>query len=159
MITHDEAKKLWDLVEPLKTAMLITESGNQLVGRPMHLVQSEFDGTFYFFTATPTEKTEEIAEHHEVCLTFSCPVKQTYVSISGVANVTRDQALIDKLWNPMIAAWFPQGQHDPSVALLKINSYQAEYWQGENRIVQLFKYAKAAISGTQPNVGEHGHLR
>lgn len=159
MITHDEAKKLWDLVEPLKTAMLITETQDQLVGRPMHLVQSEFNGVFYFFTATPTEKTAEISAHHEVCLAFSCPKKQTYVSVSGVAQVIRDQALIDQFWNPMIAAWFPQGQHDPSVALLKIDSYQAEYWQGDNRLVQLYQYAKAAITHTQPDAGEHGNLR
>lgn len=156
MINSEEAKQLWELVKPLKTAMLVTSKDDLLQGRPMHLVQSEFDGDFYFFTEAPSEKTDEINQNHEVCLIFSCPKDQTYVSVSGQAILSRDQNLINQLWNPFVAAWFPQGKNDPSVALLKVQTYQAEYWQGKgNRVTQLYKYSKALITGTRPDVGEH----
>ena len=159
MLTSEEANKVWDLVKPLEVAMLVTEVDGVLQARPMHLAQKNFDGTFYFFTESPSEKTDEIDKHHNVCLSFSCPKSQTYVSISGRASVSRDKELIEQMWNPFVAAWFPQGKDDPSVTLIKVESYQAEYWQGKgSKATQLFKYANAYLTGKRPNVGEHERL-
>ncbi|MBA2657213.1 MAG: pyridoxamine 5'-phosphate oxidase family protein [Tatlockia sp.] len=156
MLTTEEAKKLWDLVKPLETAMLVTSEQDLMQARPMQLVQDKFDGTFYFFTEVPTEKTREVSQHQNICLTFSCPKSQSYVSVSGKASVIRDNELIEKFWSPFIAAWFPQGKEDPSVALMKIEAYQAEYWQGKgSKITQLFKYANAYVSGHRPDIGKH----
>ncbi|STX52331.1 General stress protein 26 [Legionella busanensis] len=159
MLSSEEAKTLWDLVKPLEVAMLVTDVEGVLQARPMHLVQKNYDGNFYFFTENPTEKTDEIDKHHDVCLSFSCPKAQTYVSISGKASLARDKELIEQMWNPFVAAWFPQGKDDPSVTLIKVESYQAEYWQGkESRATQLFKYASAYLTGKRPNIGEHERL-
>ncbi|STX51327.1 Uncharacterized stress protein (general stress protein 26) [Legionella busanensis] len=159
MLTADEAKKLWDLVEPLETAMLVTLENNILQARPMYLAQKEFDGTFYFFTEHPSEKTEALEHKSEVCLAFSSPKSQTFVSVSGQASLCQDRGLIAKLWNPFVASWFPQGKESPLVALIKVESFQAEYWQGKGtKVIQLFKYGKAYLTGKRPDVGEHGHL-
>lgn len=156
MLKSDEANQLWDLVKPLETAMLVTHEENHMQARPMQLVQDKFDGTFYFFTEFPTEKTNKIEQNYSVCLTFSCPKSQTYVSISGNASITKDTKLIDEFWNPFIAAWFPQGKDSPTVTLIKVESYQAEYWQGKgSKITQLFKYANAYLTGKKPDIGEH----
>lgn len=156
MITTNESKKLWDLISPLKTGMLVTSHNDQLQARPMHLVQSHFDGTLYFFTAVPSEKEHEINQDNEVCLTFSCPKSQTYVSLSGIAWLNRDQELINSLWNPFVSAWFPQGKEDKSVSIIQIATYQAEYWQGEGtRLTQLYKYAKSLAVKKPPHIGEH----
>jgi general stress protein 26 len=159
MLKQEESSQLWDLVKPLETAMLITDVAGTMQARPMHLVQKKFDGTFYFFTQVPSEKTNEIQENHQVCLTFSCPKSQVYVSISGYASITSNNELIEELWNPFVAAWFPQGKYDSTVALLKIDCYQAEYWKGKgSKLTQLFKYASAYLSGNTPNIGEHGTI-
>jgi general stress protein 26 len=159
MITTNEAKTVWDLVHPLKIAMLVTATNGLIQARPMHLVQSEFSGDFYFFTSEDTKKVDEIKAEDDVCLAFSCPKEQTYVSISGQASLICDAQLIDKFWNPFVAAWFPKGRDDPSLTLLKITTYQAEYWQGEgNTLTQLYQYAKASIKGTTPDVGSHGKI-
>ncbi|WP_419418627.1 pyridoxamine 5'-phosphate oxidase family protein [Legionella sp. D16C41] len=159
MLSSEEAKQLWDLVEPLETAMLVTYEDNILQARPMYLAQKEFSGSFYFFTEHPTEKTEAIEHAQEVCLAFSGIKSQTFVSVSGRASLCQDKQLIAKLWNPFVASWFPQGKDSPSVALIKVDAYQAEYWQGKGaKVVQLFKYGKAYLTGKRPNIGEHGHL-
>ena len=63
------------------------------------------------------------------------------------------QALIDELWNAHAAAWFEQGREDPSVALLKVHAESAEYWTMDSpKPVALIKYAKAIITGEQPDV-------
>tara|TARA_B100000678_G_scaffold232783_1_gene201691 strand:+ start:1067 stop:1549 length:483 start_codon:yes stop_codon:yes gene_type:complete len=157
MLTQEEQTRVWELVEPVKTAMLVTLEQDVPQARPMQLVQDEFDGTFYFFTAHPSDKTMEALEHRDVCVAFSCPKSQTYVSLSGQASISKDQALIDKYWNAFIAAWFPNGKEDSTVAILKVACYQGEYWQGEGtKVTQLFKYAKSAISGERPDIGDHG---
>jgi general stress protein 26 len=156
MIKQHEAAKLWELVKPLKIAMLVSNHNKTLKARPMHLVQLEFTDTFYFFTVMPSEKTHEIDSNNEVCLSFSCPKEEVYVSISGQCKVTKNQPMINELWNPFVAAWFPQGKKDPSVGLIEVYPYQAEYWENNvTKINQLFKYAKALLTDELPDIGRH----
>ncbi len=159
MLTLQESQQLWEMVKGLEVGMLVSLNDDQLQSRPMHLVQKDFSGSFYFFTEIPSEKVKEIKDNQEVCLAFSCPKKQTYVSISGVALLNRDQTLIDQFWNPFVAAWFPQGKNDPSVGLIQIDAYKGEYWQGTSlKVVQLFNYVSALIQKKKPEMGEHKQL-
>ncbi len=66
-----------------------------------------------------------------------------------------DAAKIDELWDTSAQAWFEHGREDPKVALLKVTAHTAEYWAtDEPKPLVLFKYAKAAVTGGQPKVGE-----
>lgn len=79
-----------------------------------------------------------------------------YLSLAGTAAITRDQAKIDELWSKSVEAWFPEGRDDPSVALLRVDADSAEYWSIDDpKPVQLFKIARAAISGGEPDIGEN----
>lgn len=156
MITPTEATKLWQLIKPLKVGMLVTTKNNDIHARPMHLLQDEFDGKLYFLTNDLAEKTQDIYENQEVCLCFSCPKSETYVSISAVANISQDKNLIQQLWTPFVSAWFKGGQDDPNLRVVMITPYAAETWNvTENTITKLFKYAKAAMSDEIPRIGEH----
>ena len=150
-----DADKIWSLIKSAKFAMLVTEDGGHLRGRPMAASQKDFDGTLWFFTRASSHKVNEVADDNRVCVTYAEPSRQDYVSLSGKAALVRDQAEIDRHWSAILKAWFPNGKDDPEVALLKITVEQAEYWDTPNsRIVQLFGYAKAAITGQPPKVGE-----
>jgi general stress protein 26 len=156
MIDQEKANTLWDLVKPIKTGMLVTNDNSSLNARPMHLVQDEFDGTFYFYTSVDSSKVDELKKNPDVCIAFSCPKTQVFVSISAHASITQDRSLIEKFWNPFVAAWFTNGKDDPTVGLIKIVSYKAESWNStQNTFVQLYEYAKAALSDKKPNLGEH----
>jgi general stress protein 26 len=53
-------------------------------------------------------------------------------------------------------AWFSEGKDDPTVALLRVDAESAEYWSTDDpKVVTLFKVAKAAVRGGQPDVGEN----
>lgn len=156
MITHEQCKELWSHIEEVKTGMVVSHDDTDLRARPMGLVQDSFDGTLFFFTKRDSHKTDEIERDHEVCVAFGCPEKQTYVSCSGTARVMRDQALIDRFWNPFIAAWFPEGKDDENVALLEIHVHKAELWDAdESKMKQLFEIAKANLTDTKPDMGEN----
>ena len=156
MLKKEDTKKLWSMIKDIKVGMLVSSDDKDLRARPMHISQDEFDGTLYFFTKRRSDKVSEIKKDHDVCVAFSSPDDDSYVSCSGVANVIRDQDLINDMWNPFVAAWFPEGKEDPNVALIKINVYMAEIWDAkESSMVQLYEIAKANLTDTTPDMGEN----
>jgi general stress protein 26 len=84
-----------------------------------------------------------------------------YVSVSGSAVVVNSLVKKEQLWSKMAEAWFPRGAKDPDLALVQVHITHANYWDvKESKIVQLFKMAKAAVTGTRPNhLGEHAEVR
>ncbi|BBI60896.1 hypothetical protein HSBAA_22020 [Vreelandella sulfidaeris] len=99
----------------------------------------------------------ETESDHDVCLSFSDQEDGVYVSLSGKANLTDNRELIEKYWNPFIAAWFPEGKDDPDVALLEIKVQMGEHWKAkESKTFQLYEIAKANIKkDATPNMGEN----
>jgi len=153
---EQDAEKLWSLIRSAKFAMLVTEDGPHLRGRPMAASQTGFDGSLWFFTRASSHKVAEVGGDSRVCVTYAEPDRQDYVSFSGRASLVRDRAEIDSRWSELLKAWFPDGKDDPDIALLHVAVEQAEYWDSPNsRIVQLYGYAKAALTGEPPKLGEN----
>ncbi|MGB3465096.1 MAG: pyridoxamine 5'-phosphate oxidase family protein, partial [Cyclobacteriaceae bacterium] len=120
MSSPEHKALIWNLIKDVKVGMLTTvseDNDGSFHARPMSLVQEAYDGTIYFFTHKNSAKVfEVVTEDREVGLTFSEPSNQVYVSLSGHAKVTQDTELIDKYWNPGVAAWFPEGKNSRDVA-------------------------------------------
>ncbi len=158
MSSPEHKQLIWNLIKEIKVGMLVThdDKENMMRGRPMSLVQEEYDGTLYFFTSRKDAKAYEIKKHHDICLTFAEPENQTYVSLSGRASLTEDKKLIDRYWNNWVAAWFPKGKEDENLAMLEVKIQSGEHWKSdENKIVQLFEIAKANITDEKPDMGEN----
>ena len=157
MSSPEHKQKIWKLIKDIKVGMLVTLDGDVPRAQPMHLVQDEYDGTLWFFTGRSADKVFETASDHDVCLNFSDQEKGVYVSLSGKANLTDDRELIEKYWNPFIAAWFPEGKDDPDVALLEIKVQMGEHWKAkESKAFQLYEFAKANVKkDATPDLGEN----
>ena len=123
----------------------------------MYLVQDAYDNTLYFYTSKKDAKVFEIKEDREVCIAFANPEDSIYVSLTGKAQLTEDKELIDKYWNPMVAAWFENGKDDPDLGMLKIKIEKGEHWDSkENKLVQAFELTKAnVLESTTPEIGDH----
>ena len=122
----------------------------------MSTQQTEFDGDLWFFTSDNTHKIEEIAKDNRVCAAYSKPDSDTYVSISGSAEMVKDRAKMEELWSPILKAWFPDGLEDPHLCLLKVTAEQAEYWDSPSgKLVQLFGFVKAIATGEEADWGEN----
>jgi general stress protein 26 len=148
--------KLWSLVDDIQTGMMTSLDGSHLRSRPMRGHVDRATHQLWFFTKASSHKVEEIAKEHEVNLAYSHPDKEEYVSLSGRAVMIRDRARVEQLWNPFVAAWFPEGKGDPDVALIRVDVEQGEYWDSpSSRMVQLFKVAQANLTGREPDMGEN----
>lgn len=157
MKTREEAiAKLIDLIKDIKFAMLTTIEGEYLRARPMATQETEFDGTLWFLTSSKTHKVEEVRQDNRVNVAYAAPDDNIYVSVSGRAEVVHDRAKIEKLWNPMYKAWFPEGLDDPSICLLRVDVERAEYWDSSSStLVQMAGFLKALATGKEAKGGEN----
>ena len=47
---------------------------------------------------------------------------------AATARAEHDEALIDRLWSPHIAAWYDDGRDDRDLAVLRLDIDQCEIW-------------------------------
>jgi general stress protein 26 len=121
--------------------------------------KKEFDGTLWFLTAQDTRKVDEIAEETRVALIYADPSNANYVSVKGRAAVSQDKEKIHELWNPMYQAWFPGGENDPQIRVLRVDVTEAEYWEAsDSKLVRGIKYLAAAATKGAVDMGEHGKV-
>ncbi len=157
----EEMKTLREMVQGIDFAMLTTVSAEgTLHSRPMSTNGDvEFDGDLWFFTCQSSHKVEEIAANPRVNVSFAHPGKQEYLSMSGVAELVRDQAVIDRLWKPQHKVWFPKGKDDPEIMLLKVHVHQAEYWDSPSSpVAKLIALVKVATGSSPMDIGENRKL-
>jgi len=155
---QEQAAKVAAIVESARIAVVTTVAASgKLVSRPLAVQHRDFDGTLWFFTQDPSHKTEQVAVNDQVNVAFSSDAG--WVSVSGSASVSHDQAKIDEFWNSHAEAWFDGGRHDPAVALLEVEAESAEYWSVEDpKLVTAVKYAKARLTGSKPDLGENASV-
>jgi general stress protein 26 len=163
MNTQDTAAHVAALaakVKPVRFAMFTTlDSNGHLVSQPMTLVESDDTGGMWFFTSTLTELWDNIAHQPEVNLSFVDQEDSLFVSVSGTAERVVDRARIRAMWNTAVQAWFPNGPEDEHAVLVRVAPHAAEYWDAnDSKMVRMFQMAKAAVSGTRPDGGEHGKI-
>ena len=156
----DKTGKLWEMIRPIRFAMLTNDDGGMLRSRPMVASRRDFDGTLWFFTRASSHKVEEVRADDRVAVSYADPARQTYVSLSGHARLERDKALIRQHWGDGVRTWFPKGPDDPDIALLRVDVEAAEYWDAPSSVmVHAFGYVKAVTTGKAPNSGDNEKLR
>ncbi|MGB3472640.1 MAG: pyridoxamine 5'-phosphate oxidase family protein [Erythrobacter sp.] len=150
----EDREELYDLIDDVGTAMLVTDRAGELRSRPMKGQLDRDTGKIWFLTETPSGKTNEIDADRSANLTYACPEKETYISITGRAQVEKSASKIDDLWGPWAAAWLQCEKDHPKVATVCFTPDVAEYWcSPESSIVQTWELAKANLTGEKPELG------
>lgn len=146
--TADKREHLIAVLKDFHTAMLFTRTAQgNLRGRPMALAEVQDDGGVYLCTSLGSEKQKELEADPHVAL--SVQGKTKFASISGRATISRDRALIHKLWQESWKVWFPEGKDDPSLCLIAFDASEGEYWDssGVRGVQFVIKAAKAYLGG------------
>jgi general stress protein 26 len=150
----DVRAKLWDLIKDIKFAMLTTHHSNgHLHSRPMTTQNRAIDedDALWFFMSRSKEPALDLQNDDQVNLAYANPDEQSYVSVSGVAQLVEDEQRKRQLWNKANEAWFPQGVEDPDLALIKVTITHADYWDAKaSKLVRLYELAKANVTGKPP---------
>lgn len=160
-------EELYSLVEGIETAMLTSRRfDGTLISRPMATQEKRPRVDFWFVTSTETHKVDEIEAQPEVNLSYYNNKSREWVSVSGTARIVTDRDLIRTLYKPDWKAWFGDeggarngGPNDPRLVLIEVEAHEATYLKSnEPRAVQLFKVAKALITGDTPKIGDMRHV-
>ena len=85
--------ELWDLMEKVPFAMLVTDDNGTMRGRPMDANIDRKRGQIHFLTSRTAPKVEELHHDRQVAVTFSDHDSKTYISVSGTGTVSMDQGL------------------------------------------------------------------
>jgi general stress protein 26 len=155
--------KFWELIKDIKFAMFTAHgSDGHMHSRPMTTQNTRDDrgSVLWFFMSQSSEPVLDITRDASVNVAYADPGSDAYVSVAGRARVVDDIAKRKVLWNTAAQAWFPGGVTDPNLALVAVTIEHVEYWDVDsNKMVQLFKMAKAAMTGVPPKIGEHREMR
>lgn len=157
--------KLRDLIKDLKMAMFTTvDSEGMLRSRPLATLDPEAEeggaAELWFFTSDDSAKVDEIERERRVNVSYSDAQHQRYISVSGNASLSKDPALLRRLWKPIHQAWFPDGIEDPTLAAIHVRVVQAEYWDAPSSgVANAIGLAKAILTGERYEPGENEKLR
>ncbi len=153
-------EKIGELVKDIRMAMMSSVAPNgSISSRPMATQNEPFNGTLWFLTRGSSEKVDELQHDSHVTLNYADPGNSKYIALKGKATISHDRARIKELWNPIYKAWFPKGEDDPDIAVLRVDITEGDYWEASSsKLVMGFKYLAAAVTGGKVSVGEAGHV-
>jgi general stress protein 26 len=149
--------KIAEMIKDIRIAMLSTVTPEGTIhSRPMATQEAEFQGELLFLTRQESNKADEIAHDSRVTLNYVDSKNYRFVTLSGHAALSKDRVTIHELWNPLYKAWFPNGENDPQITVIRVNVDQAEYWEAPaNAVIRGYELLKAAVTKGGSPVGEH----
>lgn len=136
MTTPQELEqKFWKALKGDRTLMLGVDGVEDGHSRPMTaMVEGDAGGPIWFFTGQPNAVVEHLSQQRRAIAAFMSKGHDLFASIHGNLVVDNDRAVIDRLWNPFIAAWF-NGKDDPNLVLLRFDAEHAQVWLNENNFL------------------------
>jgi general stress protein 26 len=162
-----ELKKFFDQIGDIEVAMMTTRRADgHLESRPMANQKRAAGADLWFVSCDGTAKLDDIERDPHINLAYYKDRTREWVSVSGIARLTRDRAKIHELYAPDWKAWFPKGDDprhgtpdDPRFVLIGVEVHSAVFLEVNKPMpIVLFELAKGMVTGSTPEVGETHHI-
>jgi general stress protein 26 len=88
-------------------------------------------GEIYFFASKSEHLVQALGQSHRAVATFTGKGHKLFAHIHGTLVESNDRAVIERLWNPIIASWYKDGKDDPDLALIRFDTDSANLWKAE----------------------------
>jgi general stress protein 26 len=131
-------KKFWKALRSDRTAMLGLTGVEEGHAQPMTaqiLHEDDERGPIWFFTAKDTDLVRAMGESHAAVLQFVSKGHDLFDSLQGELVPSNNRVIIDKLWNPFVAAWYEGGKDDPKLQLIRFEPVHAQVWLNEHSLI------------------------
>ena len=147
MTTPDELKsRFWKTVGSDMTMMLGVVNVEDGHARPMTAQLEGEEGPIWFFSSKDTALAKNLNKSNHGVATFVSKNNDLYATVHGRLTLDNSPAMINKLWNPYVAAWYEGGKTDPKLALLRFELDHGEIWLNASGILAGIKM----ILGSDP---------
>lgn len=128
--------KFWKELESSPFMMLGLEGVEDDHTRPMTAqvdreedLPKEDGGTIYFFGSKTDGIGQNLTGSHRAVATFTAKGHDLFAHIHGRLVPVVDRAIVDRLWNPFVAAWYKDGKDDPDLKLMRFDTEKAQIWE------------------------------
>jgi general stress protein 26 len=148
------ADKVWDMIEAIEVAMLVTSSDSELRGRPMSTIPTKEKGVIYVLTESHSPAARDIRVNGTVFLSYQG--KGDHVALKGEATVSPEMGLVKDLWNSAAEVFWPNGPEAHDVVALVIDPGHADVWDGDGVLRGFVSIVKGAVTGKSPELGTRG---
>ena len=129
-------RKFWKALKSDRTLMLGLDGVEDGHSRPMTAQVEGESGPIWFFAGKPNALVDNLGQgDHRAIAAFSAKGHELFASIRGRLRIDNDRAVIERLWNPFVAAWFEGGKDDPNLVLLRLDAETAEIWLNESNLL------------------------
>ena len=158
-----ELQPLFKMIDELETAMLTTRRRDgHMVSRAMANQKHAAGADLWFVTLDSSGKIDDLEHDPHVNLAYYKDGTREWVSVAGMAHVSRDRDKIRELYMPDWKIWFSEEgdpRHgtpdDPRMVLIGVDVHSAVYLEvNKPQPVVLYEIAKGFITGTEPKIGE-----
>jgi general stress protein 26 len=159
MTASNKIDELYDLIKGIETAMFTTRRvTGQLVSRPMATQDRIEDADLWFVTNTETHKLDDLKLDPHVNCSYYNNRTHEWVSVAGLARVTKNKTKIRQLYKEDWKTWFGDaggdrdgGPNDPRIAIILVEAELATYMKvNKSRPVILFEILKGMVTGSRP---------
>jgi general stress protein 26 len=129
-------QELWKGIESDRTMMLGIDGAEDGHLRPMTAQIEDDKGPIWFFAAVDNGIVQALgAQSGRATAAFVSKDHELFASIHGSLRVDTDPAVIDRLWNPFVAAWYEGGKSDPKLRLLRLDAEHAQVWKNGSSLL------------------------
>jgi general stress protein 26 len=158
-----ELEKLYELIDGMEIAMMTTRRRDgHLESRAMATQKRAAGADLWFVSLEGTAKIADIEADPHVNLSYYKDRTREWISVSGVATLSRDRGKIRELYAPDWKIWFPQGgdpRHgtadDPRMVLIGVRIHAAVFLEmNKPQPVVLYELVKGWLTGQTPELGE-----
>ena len=158
-----DLSKLYSHIDEIEIAMMTTRRPDGHLQSRAMATQKRADGAdLWFVTTDGTQKLRDLAADPHINLSYYKDRTREWVSVSGIASVTRDRAKIHELYQPDWRAWFADEgdprhgtKDDPRMVLIGVDVHAAVFLEvNKPQPLVLFEVVKGWVTGSTPDVGE-----
>lgn len=128
--------KLWKALKHDRTLMLGLDGVEDGHARPMTAQFEHERGPIWFFTSSDNALVQKLGGggRQRAIAAFVAKDHELFASLQGDLRVDADRAVVERLWNPFVAAWY-EGKDDPKLRLLRLDTGHAEIWLNANSLL------------------------
>ena len=120
--------KFWKALKSDMTMMLGLVGDEDGHPRPMTAQLQGDHPPIWFFTSRDNGLSALLDGSDRAVATFTSKNHGLFATLHGALERDNDRQVIDRLWNPFVAAWF-ESKDDPKLVLLRFDAERAEIWE------------------------------
>lgn len=128
----------WKSLRSDMTVMLVLCEAAEDRSRPMtaQIDGDEDKGPIYFFGGKDSSLYQKLGMSSAKAEFTHVPKgHDLFAAVEGDLSICHDNAVLERLWNPFVAAWYPGGKDDANLVLFKMDVGDAKVWLNGNSLV------------------------